>query len=243
MVNSVVTPAILPVAARDIRVHRAGRTVLGPLSVEIGAGGITILLGPNGSGKTTLLRALHGLERLNAGRIDWTVAEPKARGAQSFVFQTPIMMRRSVADCIAYPLMLRGVDAATARARAEAAAHDVGIGARLDLPARVLSGGEKQKLALARALVIEPQILFLDEPCANLDGQSTRDIEAILIRARDSGITIVMSTHNVGQARRLADSVLFLYRGALHDQGDAREFFANPKTAEGRAHIQGDILI
>ena len=111
------------------------------------------------------------------------------------------------------------------------------------MPARVLSGGEKQKLALARALVIEPQILFLDEPCANLDGQSTRDIEAILIRARDAGITIVMSTHNVGQARRLADSVLFLYRGALHDQGDAGEFFANPKTAEGRAHIQGDILI
>ena len=233
---------ILPLRAENIRVARGGKTLLGPLSLEIAGEGVTIVLGPNGSGKTTLLRALHGLERLREGAVRWAVPEPLTRSQQAFVFQAPILMRRSVIDSIAYPLLLDGLRRGEARGRAADAAEAVGLGARLSLQAMDLSGGEKQKLAIARALVRQPQILFLDEPCANLDGRATREIEAILAKVREQGTRIVMSTHNVGQARRMADEAVFLVEGRLVDGGPAAEFFANPNTPEARAHLQGDLL-
>ena len=233
---------ILPLRAENIRVARGGKTLLGPLSLEIGGEGVTIVLGPNGSGKTTLLRALHGLERLREGAVRWAVPEPEARSQQAFVFQAPILMRRSVVDSIAYPLLLDGLRRGEARDRAADAAEAVGLGDRLALQAMNLSGGEKQKLAIARALVRRPQILFLDEPCANLDGRATRDIEAILAKVREQGTRIVMSTHNVGQARRMADEAVFLFDGRMIDGGKASDFFDNPQTPEARAHLQGDLL-
>jgi len=237
----VVAP-ILPLRAENIRVARGGKTLLGPLSLEIGGEGVTIVLGPNGSGKTTLVRALHGLERLREGAVRWAVPEPEARSQQAFVFQAPILMRRSVVDSIAYPLLLDGLRRGEARDRAADAAEAVGLGDRLALQAMNLSGGEKQKLAVARALVRRPQILFLDEPCANLDGRATRDIEAILAKVREQGTHIVMSTHNVGQARRMADEAVFLFDGRMIDGGKASDFFDNPQTPEARAHLRGDLL-
>jgi tungstate transport system ATP-binding protein len=151
-------------------------------------------------------------------------------------------MRRSVVDCIAYPLLLDGVSRRLARDRAAEAATQVGLAAMLDQPAQLLSGGEKQKLALARALVRGPELLFLDEPCANLDGRSTSDIEKILLAARDAGTRIVMSTHNLGQARRLADDVLFLYAGQLVEFGPASRVLQTPATPEMTAFIKGDLL-
>lgn len=233
---------ILPLRAESIRVARGGKTLLGPLSLEIAGEGVTIVLGPNGSGKTTLLRALHGLERLREGAVRWAVPEPETRSQQAFVFQAPILMRRSVVDSIAYPLLLDGLRRGEARARAADAAEAVGLGGRLALQATDLSGGEKQKLAIARALVRRPQILFLDEPCANLDGRATREIEAILATVREQGTRIVMSTHNVGQARRMADEAVFLFDGRLIDGGKASDFFDTPKTPEARAHLQGDLF-
>jgi tungstate transport system ATP-binding protein len=237
----VVAP-ILPLRAENIRVARGGKTLLGPLSLEITGEGVTIVLGPNGSGKTTLLRALHGLERLREGAVRWAVPEPETCSQQAFVFQAPILMRRSVVDSIAYPLLLDGLRNDEARDRAADAAEAVGLGDRLALQAMDLSGGEKQKLAIARALVRRPQILFLDEPCANLDGRATRDIEAILAKVREQGTRIVMSTHNVGQARRMADEAVFLFDGRMIDGGKASDFFDNPQTPEARAHLQGDLL-
>jgi len=237
----VVAP-ILPLRAENIRVARGGKTLLGHMSLEIGGEGVTIVLGPNGSGKTTLLRALHGLERLREGAVRWAVPEPETRSQQAFVFQAPILMRRSVVDSIAYPLLLDGLRRGEARDRAADAAEAVGLDDRLALQAMDLSGGEKQKLAIARALVRRPQILFLDEPCANLDGRATRDIEAILAKVREQGTRIVMSTHNVGQARRMADEAVFLFDGRMIDGGIASEFFDNPQTPEARAHLQGDLL-
>lgn len=234
--------SILPLRLVDAQVSRRGKTILGPVTFEIGGQGVTVVLGPNGSGKTTLLRAMHGLERVRRGRVEWACPEPQTRPHQGFVFQSPIIMRRSVLDNIAYPLRLSGVPRTEARERAAQIAEAVGIGPYTGLPAAVLSGGEKQKLAIARALVRRPQVLFLDEPCANLDGMATRDIESILATARDQGTRIVMSTHNVAQARRLADDVLFLYRGLLHDSGRSPEFFDAPATPEAQAFINGDLL-
>ncbi|MGB5870704.1 MAG: ATP-binding cassette domain-containing protein [Albidovulum sp.] len=234
--------SILPLTLEEVELRRRGRRILGPISLTLSGEGITIIMGPNGSGKTSLLRAMHGLERVRHGKICWQADIQTVRARQAFVFQTPIVMRRSVADCIAYPLLLDGMGRVAARAKATEAAQKVGLGQSLDLPAKVLSGGEKQKMALARALIRGPDVLFLDEPCANLDTRSMAEIEAILAAARNVGTRIVMSTHNVGQARRLADDILFLWDGRLHERARAADFFKAPQTLEAKAHINGDLI-
>ncbi|MBQ2262201.1 MAG: ATP-binding cassette domain-containing protein [Loktanella sp.] len=235
--------AILPLTLQQVSVRRRGKRLLGPVTWELQGAGISIVVGPNGSGKTTLLRVLHGIERISEGQIGWAVDLEQARRAQSFVFQAPIMMRRNVRDCIAYPLILRGMRRAAARAAAEDWAQRVGLGAALARPAMVLSGGEKQKLALARALVTEPQVLFLDEPCANLDGRATQEIEAILHDAAAAGTRVVMSTHDLGQARRLASEVIFLHDGMLLEATAAADFFAAPGSAQAAAFLRGDLVL
>ena len=223
-------------------VKRRGKTILGPVDLTLPDHGFTIVLGPNGSGKTTLLKILHGVERLSGGNAAWSATEEIARQSQAYVFQTPIMLRRSVAQNLAYPLELIKTPKAEISARVREWAARIGLGAALDRPAPRLSGGEKQKLALARALIRRPQVLFLDEPCANLDSRSTREIETLLLDAHRGGTRIIMTTHDLGQARRLASDVLFLLNGLLHDQGSAPGFFTQPPTAEAKAFLEGDIV-
>lgn len=234
--------SILPLRMAGASVRRRGQRLVGPVDLEITPGGLTIVMGPNGAGKTSLLRLMHGLERAAEGTVAWAVDDESARPRQGYVFQTPTMMRRTVTASIAYPLRVRGTARAEAILRARDWAAKVGLGKMLDRPADVLSGGERQKLALARALITEPEILFLDEPCANLDGRATREIEAILRDARDSGTRIVMATHDMGQARRLGDEVVFLLKGRIHETGSAPAFFDTPRTEEARAFLNGDIL-
>lgn len=233
---------ILPLTLTGATVQRRGKRLIGPVDLTIGTTGTTILMGPNGSGKTTLLRLMHGLERAREGSVAWAVPEAQTRAHQAYVFQSPIMMRRSVVDSIAYPLLTHGTPKAQSRKQAEDWAARVGLGEAAGRMATVLSGGEKQKLALARALIRQPQILFLDEPCANLDGRATREIEAILSEARAAGVRIVMSTHDMGQARRLADDILFLRAGRIHEATAAPAFFTDPQTPEARAFLNGDIV-
>jgi tungstate transport system ATP-binding protein len=234
--------SILPLQISGAVVARKGKRIIGPVDLEVEAGGVTVVMGPNGAGKTTLLRMMHGIERLTAGTVMWQVSEEEARRRQAFVFQTPIMMRRSVVESLAYPLRLVGVAKDDARAQAEGWAERIGLGGALDQRASALSGGERQKLALARALIREPDVLFLDEACANLDGRATREIEEILAAAQANGTRLILSTHDLGQARRLARDVLFVYKGLVHEAGDASAFFANPKTPEAAGFLKGDIL-
>jgi tungstate transport system ATP-binding protein len=185
---------------------------------------------------------LHGIARLGGGSITWSCDPLEARQKQAFVFQHPIMMRRSVLGNLIYPLRLAGVARGEVRQRAAQAAQEVGLGNALERPAPFLSGGERQKLALARALITEPDLLFLDEPCASLDGRATREIEEILMRAAASGTRLIMSTHDMGQARRLATEALFLLNGNIHEHGPASEFFAEPQTPQAIAFLKGDIV-
>ena len=233
---------ILPLTVQGAKVVRRGKTLIGPVDLTLDGGALTIVMGPNGSGKTSMLRMLHGIERLREGRVDWNLSKDQARTRQAFVFQQPVMMRRSVEDNLTYPLTLTGTAKPDARARARDWAERIGLGQALGRRATVLSGGERQKLALARALIRAPEVLFLDEPCASLDGRATREIEAILMDARASGTRIIMATHDMGQARRLADEVLFILHGKLHEQGVASAFFDAPRTREARAFLQGDIV-
>ena len=227
---------------QDLRVIRRGKTILGPINLELGAKGFTIVLGPNGAGKTTLLKVLHGIERVSSGTAQWSLPGSQARQLQAYVFQSPIMLRRSVRDNLAYPLKLIGSPKAEISAQVQDWLHRIGLADLAERPATRLSGGERQKLALGRALIRKPQVLFLDEPCANLDGRSTREIEALLLDTLQAGTRIIMTTHDIGQARRLADDVVFLLNGALHEQGPASRFFTATKTSQASAFLKGDIV-
>lgn len=233
---------LFPLTVSGAQVRRRGKVLVGPIDLTLEAGGVTIVVGPNGSGKTSLLKMLHGILRLNQGRVGWACGTEEAQRRQAFVFQTPVMLRRTVLENLIYPLRLLNVPKAQARQQAGEWAVRIGLSGAEGRQATVLSGGERQKLALARALIRKPDLLFLDEPCASLDGRAMREIEAILRDAVAGGTRIIMSTHDMGQARRLAHEVLFILHGKAHEFGPADGFFDAPETPQARAFLNGDIV-
>lgn len=234
--------ALFPLTASNAVVRRRGKVLIGPVDLRLHSEGVTIVIGPNGAGKTTLLKMLHGIVRLTDGAVDWACDVELARKRQAFVFQTPVMLRRSVIENLMYPLRLTGAGRAQARKVALDWATRIGLQGAENRQATVLSGGERQKLALARALIREPDVLFLDEPCASLDGRATREIEALLRRAAEGGTRLIMSTHDMGQARRLASEVAFVLGGKIHEFAPAAKFFDAPDTPEAQAFLNGDIV-
>lgn len=234
--------SLFPLNIEQARSSRQGKVLVGPIDLVLEGRGATVVIGPNGAGKTTFLRLLHGAARLSGGTIRWACPTEDAQHHMAFVFQRPVMLRRTVIENIAYPLRIKGVKRAEARARAAAWAEKVGLGETLDRQATVLSGGEQQKLALARALITEPKVLFLDEPCASLDGRSMKEIEGILSLAKAQGTTLIMTTHDMGQARRMADEIVFLFNGKVHERTPAQQFFERPQTLEAKTFLRGDIL-
>jgi tungstate transport system ATP-binding protein len=237
-----VVSGLFPMTMVQAQTSWRGKVLVGPIDATLEGQGATVIIGPNGSGKTTLLRLMHGTARLTGGEINWACGLEQARHHQGFVFQRPVMLRRSVLDNIAYPLLIRGMAKSRAHAMAADWADRIGLGDALDRPATVLSGGEQQKLAIARALITGPQVLFLDEPTASLDGQAKREIEQILLQERAKGTRLLMSTHDLGQARRLADDVMFLLHGRIHERGNASAFLGRPETHQARAFLKGDIV-
>ncbi len=234
--------ALFPMKLEGAATRRRGRTLVGPVDLSLNGDGTCVVLGPNGSGKTTLLKLMHGISRLHEGRIDWACGKDAAQNRQAFVFQRPVMLRRSVAENLAYPLLRRGVSRREARVKAETWAESVGLSDMLDRQAPVLSGGEQQKLAIARALITEPELVFLDEPTASLDGRATREIETILKKSVMDGTRLILATHDMGQARRLGHQVVFMLSGRVHEQGSGEAFFEGPSTPEAAAFLKGDIV-
>ncbi|KRE15887.1 ABC transporter ATP-binding protein [Bosea sp. Root381] len=234
--------SILPLAAGDVSYHGDGRTLVDGLSFTIPAGGLTVLLGPNGAGKSLTLRLCHGLLTPSRGRISWAaMTEGRAR-RHAMVFQKPIMLRRSVEANIAHALAAAGLPASERRERSRGALSRFGLSEKAAQAARLLSGGEQQRLAIARAWALRPELLFLDEPTSQLDPAATRQIEELLAGLVAEGITVVMSTHDLGQAKRLASRVLFLHHGRLVEDAAAADFFPVPASPEARAFIAGELL-
>jgi len=200
-----------------------------------------VLVGPNGAGKTSLIRLAASLAAPTSGQVTWG-GRPETDGTRiAVVFQRPIMLRRSAAANVAFGLpqcplgeRRRRIDDLLAR---------VGLAHVRDRPARRLSGGEQQRLALARALAREPEVLFLDEPTASLDPASARAVEEVIGVVAASGVKVVMSTQNLGQARRLAGEVVFLLRGRVHECAPVAAFFSAPQTAEAAAFLRGDLIV
>lgn len=233
---------LFPLKVRGAVSARRGKVLVGPVDIDLQGAGTTVVMGPNGSGKTTFLRLLHGAARLSKGQIEWSCDKVQAQRNQAFVFQRPVMLRRTVLENLIYPLRMRGVPRASAINEAEDWAARVGLAEMLPRNATNLSGGEQQKLALARAMITKPKLLFLDEPTASLDGRATREIEEVIRSARAQGTHLILSTHDLGQARRLADEVLFLLHGQVHEHANAQIFFDAPETAQARAFLRGDIV-
>ena len=230
---------MLPLVLDRVSFVVNGRRILDSVSAEITAGPRTIILGPNGAGKSVLMRVCHGLLRASEGSVQWLGRNGVSR--QAMVFQRPVMLRRSALGNIVYGLKVAGVHRRERELRARDVLEAVGLEARALQPARLLSGGEQQRLALARTWALGPEVLFLDEPTASLDPAATREVENIIGQIRASGTKIVMTTHNLGQARRLGDDILFLDGGRLIERAPVDRFFAQPGTAEAAAFIRGEL--
>lgn len=234
--------ALLPLVLERVCFEAGGRRIVDDVSLTIAAGARTVILGPNGAGKSVLLRLCHGLLAPTSGRIAWSAPE-RATGArkQAMVFQRPVLLRRSALANVAYGLKVGGVGATERVARARAALERMGLAQLADRPARVLSGGEQQRLALARAWALNPEVLFLDEPTANLDPGATHEIEAAIQAIHTGGTKIVMVTHNLGQARRIADDIVFLHNGRVAERSPAIRFFTAPESVEAAAFLKGEL--
>jgi tungstate transport system ATP-binding protein len=233
----------LPIQFEGVEVRAGQAVLLAGISLTLRSGAPSVLIGPNGSGKTTLLRAAMGLIAPSAGYIRWgDQSEPPAQG-RAIVFQRPVMLRRSCAENLRYALQAAGIAGPERDRRTNELLRLVGLGALASRPARRLSGGELQRLALARALARRPGVLFLDEPTASLDPAATKAIEDLVRAVAADGVKVVMATHDLGEARRLAGEILLLHRGELVETGPADAFFATPQTAAAQRFLAGELLI
>ncbi len=230
--------SILPLAVQGLSFEAGGKRLLDDVSFTLPKGGVTAIIGPNGAGKSLALRICHRLIMPSAGRVRWAVEPDRKRHAM--VFQRPVMLRRSVMANLRHALAAYDVPAP--EARAETALARFGLLTLAERPARLLSGGEQQRLAIARAWALEPELMFLDEPSSQLDPGATRQIEEIIMALATEGMTILLTTHDLGQARRLSQRVLFLNKGRLIEDADTARFFAEPSSPEARAFLAGDLL-
>jgi tungstate transport system ATP-binding protein len=221
----------LPILFSEVGILAGGVTIFDNISISFSAGAPTVLIGPNGSGKTTLLRAAMG---------GCEVSPPTRR---AIMFQQPVMLRRSAAGNLRYALAAAGVPRAKREQRTAELLSLVGLDGLAGRPARRLSGGEQQRLSLARALARDPAVLFLDEPTASLDPAATKAIEDTVRAISARGIKVVMATHDLGEAKRIAGEIVLLHRGSVVESGPADRFFASPATEEAKNFIAGVLLV
>jgi tungstate transport system ATP-binding protein len=234
---------MLPLVVERASYVVKGKTIIGDVSFTIHDTGLAALLGPNGAGKTTLLKLCHGLLPLSSGSIRWGDAEVhEVQQKQAIVFQRPVLLRRSAAENIDHALKLRGASSAERGRVIKESLEWAGLAKIADMPARKLSGGEQQSLTIARAWALNPEVLLLDEPTANLDPGATRRVEDLIRSFAGAGKKVIMATHNIAQAQRLADEVLFLNHGRLLEHAPAEKFMNGPSDPLAARFIAGELV-
>ena len=234
--------SLLPLRLSNVVFTVGLRRIIDGISLQLDAGLRTVIIGPNGAGKSVLLRLCHGLLQPTSGSIDWNAPEIAGRPRrQAMVFQRPVLLRRSALDNVTYALKLANVPIAERDERAREALRKVGLEAYAGHSARVLSVGEQQRLALARVWALRPEVLFLDEPTASLDPGATHEIETVIEALHAAGTKIVLVTHNLGQAHRLGDEILFLHQGRLVERAPADRFLRQPASLEGAKFLEGEL--
>jgi tungstate transport system ATP-binding protein len=236
---------LLPLELRRLTYTANGKCVIEELDLKLTEPGITAIMGPNGAGKSVLLRLMHGLITPTSGEVCWAGKRMDRALAlrQAMVFQKPVLLRRSAAANIWHALGLRGIARSERAIRVDGALRFAGLEDLATMPARVLSGGEQQRLSLARALSLEPDVLLLDEPTASVDPASTLSIEQLLIETQHSGIKIIIVTHDLGQAMRLAQDVVFLHHGRVVEHEPAKHIYAEPRSEAARSVLAGDLVL
>jgi len=247
--------SVLPIEGSALKIRRGDRTVLDVPSVSVGGASCTAIIGPNGAGKSLLLRTLGGLLMPDSGSVSWggqSAPSPKQSGsvgmrdrrlAVGFVTQRPSLLGRSALHNLEYALKARSLSKEQRRQRSLSVLEAAGLSAIANTPAQRLSAGEQQRLALARALALEPAILLLDEPTASVDPVSTAPIEQMLKIASNSGCHIVIVSHDLNQVKRLADEVLLMNQGAVVEQQPVAPFFDAPQSVEARKWLAGELLV
>jgi len=234
--------SLLPLTLESVVFAAGGRRIVDGVSLTLEPGLRTIVIGPNGAGKSVLLRLCHGLLQPTSGRIVWNAAElPGEARRQAMVFQRPVLLRRSALANLTHALAVARVPRSQREPRAHEALRKVGLEPLAAHPARVLSGGEQQRVALARAWALRPEVLFLDEPTANLDPGATHEIERVIAAMHAAGTKIVMVTHNLGQAKRLGDEILFLHQGRVLERAPTVQFFKRPASTEAAQFLEGEL--
>ena len=228
---------------KNITLKFGGVTAIEDISFDIHEGEIRAIIGPNGAGKSLLLRLCHGLLAPSGGSIRWAGGTcEQQRRAQAMVFQRPVLLRRSVRANIEHALSARQLSRSERIKRADSVLEKTGLLGLAERDARVLSGGEQQRLALARAWALRPRILFLDEPTAHLDPAATASVEAIIRDIDSEGVRIMMVSHDLGQVRRMAGDVLFLHNGHLIAHTDTVSFLDAPESELASAFVEGRLL-
>ncbi|WP_181893313.1 ATP-binding cassette domain-containing protein [Falsiruegeria mediterranea] len=232
-------------SVRGLSIARDGKALLGVDHLDLDGPGPTIILGPNGAGKSLLLRCLHGLITPDRGTVTQggQTLTDQVRAGQAMVFQRPVLLRRSVAGNLDFVLRRRGLSRAARKTECEGLLAQGGLEDKARQSARSLSGGEAQRLAILRALACKPSVLFLDEPTSALDPQATQEIEQMVLRASDQGLRVVMVTHDIGQARRLARDVVMMHGGRVVEQGLAAQMFAAPENGMTRRFLSGGLMV
>ena len=241
--------AVRPVTARNLVIQRAGRVLLSVSDIAFGVRDtptdITAIVGPNGAGKSVLIKTLSALLKVDSGQVAWAGRKPDAARRQrvGLLLQKPVLLRRSAQDNLTYALRQTGLHRKACQTASIEAMEHAGLAQLSRVPAHRLSGGEQQRLALVRALLLEPEILFLDEATANVDPASTLMIEQQLLAAARTGLSVVMISHDQAQVKRLADRVMLMHRGELIEQASRRRFFEQPAHPLTRRWIAGELLI
>ena len=244
-------PQILPdrkvplLQSRALTLELGGHRVVDSVDLAVEQGRRVAIMGANGAGKSQLLRMLHGLVQPSGGRIVWKggALDRSARDRQAMVFQRAVLLRRSVRANLKFALSVKGIRGGEAAARIGEALASARLADFASRPARALSGGEQQRLCVVRALMTQPELLFLDEPTASLDPASTQAIEALIAEANARGVTTVLVTHDAGQARRMADTIAFMHGGRLVECGPADEVLTAPRSEAARAWLDGRLMV
>lgn len=236
---------VLPIRGIDLQISRGGRRLLQIDAITLGEVGCTLIVGPNGAGKSLLVRTLCALQAVDQGQVEWAGLAPDShrRHRVGLLLQRPVLLRRSALHNLIYVLRLCGHSRADAQLHASRQLVQAGLEAVGDVAAHRLSGGEQQRLALARALALNPDMLFLDEATANVDPASTLVIEQQLKLAIQSGLSVVMVSHDVGQVKRLADEVLLMHNGEIVEQSSKSHFFEYTHNLTTRRWLAGEILV
>ena len=224
--------SILPLKIDRVWFKIAGEILLENITLTIEKGSPKILMGANGSGKTLLMRVAHGLLMPTQGNVSWAENYRNFRSVrQTMVFQKPIMLRRTVKENLLFALNNVEKDRIKKEQLVQKALSEVNLAHKADAHAPTLSQGEQQKLAIIRACLLKPEVLFLDEPTSNIDPHYTREIESLIKNISNHGTQIIMATHNIDQAKRLNGEILFMKKGRLIDKRNTSEFFANIKDS------------